>query len=759
MAGWYWIDPNLGMKDDTVYVFCNMTAEGETCVYPDVHSSNVPNIPWRKEGNHEKWYSNLRGGFKITYETVGTVQMSFLRLLSKEAYQNFTYTCINSVAWHNSKTDKFDMSIKLLGEDDHEFGYNSLKPNILVDGYKSRFILFVFLVGLNSNNGSPVLARPKNLIFTTRQNDDVETEKKLKEIMKISGDLTVDGVMYKTDIKDMEHIEELGNGTCGHVVKMRHKPSGSIIAVKQMRRSGNSDENKRIIMDIEVVLKSHDCKYIVQCLGCFITDSEVWICMELMDTCFDKLLRRFKQPIPEEVLGKVTVATVAALSYLKDKHDVMHRDVKPSNILLDTKGNVKLCDFGISGRLVDSMAKTRSAGCAAYMAPERIEPPDPQNPDYDIRADVWSLGITLVEMATGVFPYQDCKTDFEVLTKVIGQDPPTLPADKGFSEEFRSFVRYWFFSRQNSTASSIRQFFTSRQSAHNQQPPSSTSSQILTNGKTLSPNPMSPKPEKKVSHISRFSCFQRDNQSQEYQVPRSYSPYQPHQSHVASLKEQLENRIVQKRFSSFLKLQLGGDRSGRSSRHQSPEPPPRLSRRPSGENQSPLALRRNFLENNSCNSPSLSRRGFAKRGSKLLLAFADHLDAVAHFTTDVREVFSQLEEEAGKKRFSSFLKLQLGGDRSGRSSRHQSPEPPPRLSRRPSGENQSPLALRRNFLENNSCNSPSLSRRYVSPTPPLPPPRRLSESTSVPGSPQHLRTRFHYTPEPQRRLFQKDEVS
>lgn len=75
-----------------------------------------------------------------------------------------------------------------------------------------------------------------------------------------------------------------------------------------MRRSGNSDENKRIIMDIEVVLKSHDCKYIVQCLGCFITDSEVWICMELMDTCFDKLLKRFKQSIPEEVLGKVTVA-------------------------------------------------------------------------------------------------------------------------------------------------------------------------------------------------------------------------------------------------------------------------------------------------------------------------------------------------------------------------------------------------------------------------------------------------------------------
>jgi len=137
---------------------------------------------------------------------------------------------------------------------------------------------------------------------------DSEFESKLQEIMKMNGILNINGQRYQTEMKDLEHLGELGNGTCGHVVKMKHKPSGVVIAVKQMRRSGNAEENKRIIMDLDVVLKSHDCPYIVQCLGCFITESDVWICMELMATCLDKLLKRSRQAIPEDFLGKVTVA-------------------------------------------------------------------------------------------------------------------------------------------------------------------------------------------------------------------------------------------------------------------------------------------------------------------------------------------------------------------------------------------------------------------------------------------------------------------
>lgn len=276
-----------------------------------------------------------------------------------------------------------------------------------------------------------------NLTFGKKKSIDPQIKEKFDKILQCHGKLEIHGEEIKVDREELEDLGEIGFGTCGHVYKMRHKPTGALMAVKQMPRSNNEEDIKRIGMDLDIVLKSRDCKFIVHCLGCFIFNAEVWICMELMSTCFDRLLKQSEQTIPERILGKVTVATVKALSYLKEEHGVIHRDVKPSNILIDEQGNIKLCDFGISGRLVDSKAKTRAAGCAAYMAPERVEP---KNKQYDIRADVWSLGITLVELATGKLPYNDCNTEFAVLTAILNDNPPRLPKDRGFSDRFHDFV-------------------------------------------------------------------------------------------------------------------------------------------------------------------------------------------------------------------------------------------------------------------------------------------------------------------------------
>ncbi|XP_068932906.1 dual specificity mitogen-activated protein kinase kinase 4 isoform X4 [Petaurus breviceps papuanus] len=205
--------------------------------------------------------------------------------------------------------------------------------------------------------------------------------------------------------EDLKDLGEIGRGAYGSVNKMVHKPSGQIMAVKG------------------------DC----------------WICMELMSTSFDKFYKYvysvLDDVIPEEILGKITLATVKALNHLKENLKIIHRDIKPSNILLDRSGNIKLCDFGISGQLVDSIAKTRDAGCRPYMAPERIDP-SASRQGYDVRSDVWSLGITLYELATGRFPYPKWNSVFDQLTQVVKGDPPQLSnsEEREFSPSFINFV-------------------------------------------------------------------------------------------------------------------------------------------------------------------------------------------------------------------------------------------------------------------------------------------------------------------------------
>ncbi|KAI1290066.1 Dual specificity mitogen-activated protein kinase kinase 7 [Halotydeus destructor] len=296
-------------------------------------------------------------------------------------------------------------------------------------------------IGINAgfgNDPSPS-RRPQFPGMTIPPIPTMPPREKLGDRFQNNNTITFDRIEYQCKDDDFEYIDELGAGSCGQVSKERHKLTNRLCAVKHMRRSGNDDETKRIAMDLGVLLKCSECKDIVQCYGYVIKEAEVSIFMELMGSCFEKLLKKINGPIPEPILGKIAVATVRALHYLKEEHKVMHRDIKPSNILINSEGQVKLCDFGISGHLVDSKAKSRAAGCAAYLAPERIEPPSAQFL-YDVRADVWSLGITLVELAQGSFPYKECKTDFEVLSRVIQDDSPTLPDDGTFSPEFRDFI-------------------------------------------------------------------------------------------------------------------------------------------------------------------------------------------------------------------------------------------------------------------------------------------------------------------------------
>lgn len=170
---------------------------------------------------------------------------------------------------------------------------------------------------------------------------------------------------------NLEVISQLGRGAYGIVERVRHTPSGHEMALKRI--TAISQEQRKQLMDMDVLNKGTGCPNIVKFYGALFWEGDLWIFMEMMDLSLDRFYKliypkkgdtdpgtdRF---IPEPVLGKIAISIVTALHYLHSIK-IIHRDIKPSNILINRKGEVKLCDFGIAGYLVNSLAKTFEAGC------------------------------------------------------------------------------------------------------------------------------------------------------------------------------------------------------------------------------------------------------------------------------------------------------------------------------------------------------------------------------------------------------------
>ena len=263
------------------------------------------------------------------------------------------------------------------------------------------------------------------------------------------------GQTFSISLDEVDTIDELGKGNYGTVYQVRHarpkirrpgmglkgnkapsvmnihpsptisplpdspeearKNSGSqggttglIMAMKEIRLELDEAKFAAIIMELDIL---HRCisPFIVDFYGAFFQEGAVYICMEFMDGgSIDKL---YGDGIPENVLRKIVLSAVMGLKSLKDDHNIIHRDVKPTNILVNSRGQVKICDFGVSGNLVASIAKT-NIGCQSYMAPERIKSggvasagANPGGGTYSVASDVWSLGLTAIECAMGSYPY------------------------------------------------------------------------------------------------------------------------------------------------------------------------------------------------------------------------------------------------------------------------------------------------------------------------------------------------------------------
>ncbi|KAJ3190812.1 Dual specificity mitogen-activated protein kinase kinase 1 [Irineochytrium annulatum] len=262
--------------------------------------------------------------------------------------------------------------------------------------------------------------------------------------------------------KDFHFIHELGSGAGGSVSKVLYKPKNSIMARKVIIGAGVSgmgfsdkidtpfdppphqsvsvqanDENerRRAEKNLKAELKIlHICRseYIVSSFGAYSYDGAVMICMEYMDVGSLDYIMRKTGPIPEPILGRIAVYVLRGLVYLTEKN-IVHRDIKPSNILVNSQGQVKITDFGVSKEIVSSVSKTFT-GTQAYLGPERIA----GSQNYGVVSDIWSLGISLIELATGKFPYPEM--DFFALLTYIQEKPsPTLPAGK-FPKDFEDFV-------------------------------------------------------------------------------------------------------------------------------------------------------------------------------------------------------------------------------------------------------------------------------------------------------------------------------
>lgn len=119
--------------------------------------------------------------------------------------------------------------------------------------------------------------------------------------------ITIGDQTFDVEADDLEKISDLGRGAYGIVEKMRHVPSGTIMAVKRIAATVNTQEQKRLLTDLDVSMRSSDCPYTVQFYGALFREGDVWICMEVMDTSLDKFYAKaYKhgRRIPENVLGK-----------------------------------------------------------------------------------------------------------------------------------------------------------------------------------------------------------------------------------------------------------------------------------------------------------------------------------------------------------------------------------------------------------------------------------------------------------------------